>query len=165
MVTTSNPDRPAAPPAPAPSADASRAPAAADLPYLLSRVERYVTAGLAAALEEAGGRLEEWRVLALLAEAPGRTMSEIAEAVFLPAPSLTKLVDRMVAANLLHRRPDPADRRRVLVHPTERGRAQHARLSEAAAAERARIESLFGREEAALLSALLAKAAAAADRC
>ncbi|MGW1008318.1 hypothetical protein [Streptomyces sp. NPDC002520] len=45
----------------------------------------------------------------------------------MPAPSLTKLVYRMVADNLVYRRPDPAGRRRVLLHLTPRGRTLHRR--------------------------------------
>ena len=36
----------------------------------------------------------------------------------------------MVADNLVHRKPDPRDRRGVLVHLTDRGLALQARLSE-----------------------------------
>ena len=41
---------------------------------------------------------------------------------------MTKVIDRMVANNLVYRRVDPADRRRVLVFLSARGRAAHRRL-------------------------------------
>ena len=63
-------------------------------------------------------------------------MSELAEFTQLPPASLTRLIDGMVADNLVHRKPDPRDRRGVLVHLTERGLALQARLSEQIAAER-----------------------------
>ncbi len=62
-------------------------------------------------------------------------MSELAEFTQLPPASLTRLVDGMVADNLVHRKPDPRDRRGVLVHLTERGLALQARLSERIGAE------------------------------
>ncbi|HZC14870.1 MAG TPA: MarR family transcriptional regulator [Thermoleophilaceae bacterium] len=56
-------------------------------------------------------------------------MSEVAEFALLPAPTLTRLIDRMVADNLAYRTVDPQDRRRVLVHITRRGRALQRRLA------------------------------------
>jgi DNA-binding MarR family transcriptional regulator len=47
----------------------------------------------------------------------------------LPAPTLTKAVDQLVAANLEYRRADRHDRRRVLIYLTARGRHLHARLA------------------------------------
>jgi DNA-binding MarR family transcriptional regulator len=55
-------------------------------------------------------------------------MSEIAEFALMPPPSTTKLIDRLVSANLVYRRVDPTDRRRVLVFLAARGRAAHRRL-------------------------------------
>ena len=55
-------------------------------------------------------------------------MSEIAEFMLMPPPSTTKLIDRLVSANLVYRRVDPTDRRRVLVFLAARGRAAHRRL-------------------------------------
>ena len=62
-------------------------------------------------------------------------MSELAEFTQLPPASLTRLIDGMVADNLVHRTPDPRDRRGVLVHLTERGLTLQARLSEQIAAD------------------------------
>jgi len=41
---------------------------------------------------------------------------------------MTKLVDRMVANGLVHRRTDTVDRRRVFAFSTARGRRLHRRL-------------------------------------
>ena len=51
-------------------------------------------------------RAEQWRALSILADNRRHTMTELAEGALLPAPPLTKLVDRMAAANLVHRRVD-----------------------------------------------------------
>lgn len=48
-------------------------------------------------------------------------MAAVAEAAFLPPPTLTKLVDQLVDQNLVYRRVDPLDRRRILAHLTPRG--------------------------------------------
>jgi hypothetical protein len=50
-------------------------------------------------------------------------------------------IDGMVADNLVHRKADPRDRRRVLVHITRRGLALQRRLSERIVAES---DAIFG---------------------
>jgi DNA-binding MarR family transcriptional regulator len=102
---------------------------AVDLVGLLSRAERCVTARLVTVLEEQGSSLDDWRILSLLREGAERPMSAVAEATMLPPPTLTKRVDRLVAANLVHRRMDDTDRRRVLVVLAPRGRAVYERLA------------------------------------
>jgi DNA-binding MarR family transcriptional regulator len=55
------------------------------------------------------------------------------------APTMTRIVDALVAANLVTRETDPADRRMVRIAPTEEGRAvleQGRRRRVAAIAER-----------------------------
>ncbi len=49
-------------------------------------------------------------------------MGEIAGHTALPAPTATRVVDRLVASGLAYRRHDPVDRRRVLVHLAAEGR-------------------------------------------
>lgn len=95
------------------------------LAQALSRAERSLTGRLADALEQQGCSVEQWRILVLLADGDGHPMSEIAEFALVPAPSLTRLVDRMATDGLVHRTVDARDRRRVLVHLTRQGRALH----------------------------------------
>lgn len=121
-----------------------------DLASVLSRAERHVTRRVAAVLAEEGCTVEQWRVLAAVAGTSGRPMTEIAEAAMLPAPSLTKLVDRMVADNLVHRRPDPSDRRRVLLHLAPRGRIRHERAAHRLAEDQALLLASLPDELAAL---------------
>ncbi|MGW7300944.1 MULTISPECIES: MarR family winged helix-turn-helix transcriptional regulator [unclassified Streptomyces] len=111
-----------------------------DLPRLLSSAERLMTRRLAAALEAESCSVEEWRVLSLLSDGRGHTMSDVADRALMPAPSLTKLVDRMVSATWVYRRKDPGDGRRVLVYLSARGRTRHRAV--AALAERAQDEVL-----------------------
>src|SRR3954454_20610850 len=95
---------------------------------LLSHAQFRETSRVAAALRERRSSLEEWRVLSPLADGEGSAMSEMAEFMLMPPPSTTKLIDRLVATNLVYRRVHPADRRRVLVFLAARGRAAHRRL-------------------------------------
>ena len=50
-------------------------------------------------------------------------MGEIATHASLPAPTTTRVVDRLVESGLAVRRTDPVDRRRVLVHLAGAGRS------------------------------------------
>jgi DNA-binding MarR family transcriptional regulator len=100
-----------------------------DLAHLLSQAERRVTERLSAALETEGLTLAQWRVLSLLSDGAGHPMTEAAAFAMLPAPTLTKVVDRMVSLNLVYRRPDLRDRRRVLIYSAARGRRLYQRLA------------------------------------
>ncbi|GFJ88078.1 hypothetical protein Prum_017200 [Phytohabitans rumicis] len=72
----------------------------------------------------------------------------------LPAPAtLTKLVDHLVDDNLVYRRIDPIDRRRIRAYLTARGRATHDRIDSAVRAA----WSDLGTSDDALLAALLTR--------
>lgn len=95
---------------------------------LIAAVERRLSAALAADLVDEGVTVDQWRVIDQLSTSQGLPMSQVGQQVGLPAPTLTKVVDRLVAANLVHRRQDPHDRRRVLVLLTRRGESLQRRL-------------------------------------
>ena len=96
-------------------------------------------------------------VLIELYEAPDRRlrMHELADAVVLSRSGLTRLVDRLAAAGLLRREPDPADRRGAFAALTDEGRAALRRAwpvyARGIAAHFARH---LGDEEARLLTAV-----------
>jgi MarR family transcriptional regulator, organic hydroperoxide resistance regulator len=81
------------------------------------------------ALGDGGLTIEQWRVLGLLADGAGHPMSEIAQHAMVPPPTLTKIVDRLVDVALVYRRPDEADRRRVLAFLSDHGRVTYATLA------------------------------------
>lgn len=120
----------------------------ADLAVLLTHAERRVSGAIAAALVGEGTTLERWRVLTKLSHDLGRPMNEIAAHALLPPPTLTKVVDRLVADALVHRHVDPTDRRRVLVLLTARGRSLQRRLDRLAEQQIQRV--LDGLETAAV---------------
>lgn len=91
------------------------------LATLLTQVERRVSRRVETALGAAALSVEQWRVLTLLADGAGHPMTEIAGYALVPAPTLTKIVDRLIDRTLVYRRVDEEDRRRVLVFLSSRG--------------------------------------------
>jgi DNA-binding MarR family transcriptional regulator len=116
----------------APTGTASAPPYA--LPDLLGQVAHRISRRVEAALGPEGPTLDQWRVLTLLADGAGHPMTEIAAHAMVPAPTLTKIVDRLVDRALVYRRVDDNDRRRVLVFLSAHGRAEHERIAPAVAA-------------------------------
>ncbi|MFF5054743.1 MarR family winged helix-turn-helix transcriptional regulator [Micromonospora sp. NPDC000663] len=102
--------------------------APADLLRSLTRAERLLSRRLGVVLAEAGLTVEAWRVLCLLADGQGHPMSEVSAEASLPPGTLTKLVDQLVDSNLVFRRVDPFDRRRIRAYLTIRGRSEHQRV-------------------------------------
>ncbi|RTL70245.1 MAG: MarR family transcriptional regulator [Pseudonocardiaceae bacterium] len=124
---------------------------------LLHRLERAVSRRIESALDGEAS-LDQWRVLDLLSDGAGHPMTEIATQVAVPAPTLTKIVDRMVDAGMVHRRADDADRRRVLVLLTDSGTVLQQRLAAAVARAEHEVTSALG-EDAPVVRAMLERLA------
>jgi DNA-binding MarR family transcriptional regulator len=139
----------------------SRALAPEDLALLVTRVERLLAKRLREVLDEHGRTPDEWRVLAILADGAGHPMTEISELAFLPPGSLTKLVDHLVDENLVYRRIDPIDRRRIRAYITPRGRTTHERVSRAIRTVWDQLP--LGYEESGHLADVLSRLAGALD--
>lgn len=119
-------------PVPAPlaaGAELLTAPASMSLGHLLDRVGHRVSCSVERVLGPTGLGLDQWRVLELLADGEGHPMTEIAVHVMVPPPTLTKIVNRLVASALVYRLSDEIDRRRVLVFLSDHGRTQHRELA------------------------------------
>ena len=89
--------------------------------YDLAAAHRKLHARLNEKLKDLGVQVETWRVLETLGAEEGRTMGELAEIVLMNPPTLTKLVDRMVANGLVQRQLAPEDHRRVQLLLTKAG--------------------------------------------
>ncbi|WP_319648135.1 MarR family winged helix-turn-helix transcriptional regulator [Streptomyces stelliscabiei] len=126
-----------------------------ELLYLLTRAERLAVRRVQSVLEEFDCSVEAWRVLDLLSDGQGHHMTALADHAFLPAPSLTKLVDQLVEQNLVFRRVDPADRRRILAHLTPRGMQRWQLLTREVRADWPKSPSLLSEDERERLDDLL----------
>jgi len=120
---------------------------------LLTRAERLMARRVAEIVGSHGHGVDAWRVLSLLAEEGGRPMTAVADQVFLPPGTLTKLMDHLVELGLVHRKVDPADRRRIRAYLTPRGQSLHEQIQQEVRAE---LRSLLASEaEAAHLTIAL----------
>jgi DNA-binding MarR family transcriptional regulator len=94
-------------------------------------------------------------VLATLRDGGPKRITELAASEAIAQPSVTTLVGRLERDGLVHRAPDPADARAVLVHLTDAGRERLAamRAGRTAVVEE-RLKALTADERALLESAL-----------
>ena len=109
------------------------------------------------ALAEVGGSMPTWFILTNLKGEEWRTQHELARALHIEGPTLTRHLDGLEEEGLVVRRRDPNDRRAVSVELTDAGRAKHAELLRAVQAFNQRLLAGFSAEELDELQALLGK--------
>ena len=83
--------------------------------------------------------------------------TDLTNAMMLTSSGTTKRLDRLEAAGLIAREPDPADRRGTLISLTEAGRARIDAVTEAHMANEARLLSALSASEQEQLAGLLRK--------
>jgi DNA-binding MarR family transcriptional regulator len=110
------------------------------LAELLSHAARRLRRGSTVHLAPLGLTMAQARVLRLVADGPLR-MADIAARLEVVPRTATPMVEGLVAAGLVARHADEADRRSILVELTEDGRRLLARLHKA---RRASAEQVFG---------------------
>jgi len=125
------------------------------LAYLLAQANREINRQLEARLRKEGVPVEQWRILTILSDGKGHSMGDLADAVLLNHPTLTKMIDRMVSDALVYRAQDPNDRRRVLMFLSDRGKALAKRLSSLARRQEAHIIQNYGDKSTSELKRLL----------
>ncbi|MGD9914727.1 MAG: MarR family winged helix-turn-helix transcriptional regulator [Rhizobiaceae bacterium] len=125
------------------------------LTYLLAQANREINRRLEAALAQEGVAVEQWRILKILSDGNGRSMSDLAEAVLVNHPTLTRIVDRMVSNGVVYRVQDRDDRRKVLMFLSDRGRALCQRLNGLALSQEANIVESYGDKATRELKRLL----------
>lgn len=121
------------------------------LSYSLAAAHRKLHGDLNRKLKKLGVQVEAWRVLQSLQSGRAYTMSELADIVLMNPPTLTKLVDRMVADGLVQRQLSPEDQRRVQLVLTTLGARLTEDIAQHAIEQDNFIIETIGEEKAALL--------------
>jgi len=112
------------------------------------------------ALADAGGSIPTWLVLTNLKAAAWRSQHDLAGAVGIEGPTLTRHLDGLEQRGLVQRRQDPENRRAVLVELTDEGHAMHARLLGVVIDFDRRLRRGLSADEVSRLGALLERLAA-----
>lgn len=106
------------------------------------RLGRRVTSGVAAELRALGLSIPQFDVLSTLTEREGLTQQELAARLYVTKGNVSGLIDRLVDAGLVERRPIPEDRRSHALHLTQQGRGlAHLGID----AQRTYVEKTLGR--------------------
>ena len=133
------------------------------LSYLLSEAERQVNRRLAESLAQERVSVEQWRILRALSDGYGHSMGDLAGAVLMPHPTVTKAVDRLIDEALVYRRQDETDRRRVTVFLAKRGRTLIERLDRHAEEHHKAVQAAYGAQRTERLMRELARLVASLD--
>lgn len=100
------------------------------LPYRLSVLAARVAQKLARQYEEALGlQLPEARVMAVLGSVKPISSNAVVEHTSMDKATVSRAVARLIRLGLLTRKPDPRDRRLIILRFTAKGRRAHAKLS------------------------------------
>ena len=121
----------------------------------LARASKVVGRAFNEALAEVGGSLPVWLILTTLRGDAHPSQQQLARAVGIEGPTLTRHLDQLEGAGLVRRVPHPDDRRAVRVEPTEAGLALHARMLEVVIAFNRRLTAGLSQSDLARLRGLL----------
>ena len=125
------------------------------LAYLLASANRSMRLSLAQSIADEEVNEEHWRILQVLSNERGRSMGELAQAVLLNHPALTKNIDKLVSRGLVLRAADAHDNRKVLVYISDLGLETISRLKKSVDAHHEGIEGALGARKTIQLKRLL----------
>jgi MarR family transcriptional regulator for hemolysin len=101
------------------------------LGLLLATTSKAVVRAFNRTLAEAGGSIPIWLILNALKAERRRTQADLARAVGIEGPTLTRHLDSMEGTGLVRRRRDTLDRRAIEVELTPTGNTLHGHLLQA----------------------------------
>ncbi|MBB3610477.1 MarR family transcriptional regulator [Rhizobium sp. BK602] len=125
------------------------------LSRLICGVNRKLEQAMEAHLRPLGLSIEQYRILEALDEHDGISMGELAAKVFVDSPTLTKIIDKMVASSDVYRAPDAKDRRKVLIFRSNKGKDIFLKLQGLSVKAQQDVMDILGQKEARDLSNLL----------
>lgn len=133
-------------------------PFARSLPMALLRAREAVMRHFRPSLQGFDLTEQQWRVLRALASLDEIDVTGLANATFLLAPSLTRILRDLERRKVVRRRADPTDLRAALISLSPRGRALVDEVGVESERIYSALEARFGQARMATLMALLAEA-------
>jgi MarR family transcriptional regulator for hemolysin len=124
---------------------------------LLATTSKAVGRAFNEALAAQGGSIPIWLILNGLKTERRRTQLELARAVGIEGPTLTRHLDGLEQTGLVERRRDLVDRRAVQVQLTRTGHALHGRLLRAVIAFNQRLRAGVSSDDVETLRRVLAQ--------
>jgi DNA-binding MarR family transcriptional regulator len=124
--------------------------------FLLNVAQRRLQRWIAARAQDSGVTASQSGLLLVLGQRDGVLMGEAGAALDLGPPGISGLVDRMMAAKLIQRRPDPEDGRAWRLWLTPAGRAALAETKAGLSEINARVTDGFSESELDVVSRWLA---------
>lgn len=100
-----------------------------NLGFLIGDISRLIRRTFDKRAKAIGVTRPQWRVLTWLQRHEGINQSALADMLELDAMTLCRMVDRLQAAEMVERRPDPADRRAWQLFLTSKGSALTEQLT------------------------------------
>lgn len=125
------------------------------LPIALLRAREKVMGPIREMLAESDINEQKWRVLRVLGESGPLELTSLAHEACLLLPSLTRMIQAMIAEKLVTRETDPSDRRRSIISISDAGRQLVLSHVDESNAIFQRLERRFGRENLEQLLDLL----------
>jgi DNA-binding MarR family transcriptional regulator len=128
------------------------------VPYRLSVLANTVSAALSGAYARRFGlTVPEWRVIAVLARAPGLSAAEVAARTAMDKVAVSRAVASLARSRRVRRVQASHDRRRSVLTLTIRGRSVYRRIVPLALAYERRLLEALSAEEQAQFGELLAR--------
>lgn len=93
-------------------------------------VSRLIIREYQADLDRLGITYTQYLVMMVLWEEDGRSVNEIAQKLILNTNTVTPLLKRMEAMELIQRTPSPADQRKVMITLTDKGKSMQEEAAE-----------------------------------
>jgi len=125
------------------------------LGLLLAGTSKAVGRAFNNALAESGGSIPIWLILNALKSEPRRTQLDLANAVGIEGPTLTRHLDGIEQAGLVRRQRGTLDRRAVQVELTRAGHTLHGRLLKAVISFNQQLRAGLSDEDEETLRSLL----------
>ncbi len=121
------------------------------LPALLAQAHHLISSEFHKVARDHGFSASEWRVLASMAGGDLISIGQLAQLTVMKQPTVTRILDRMVANGHVERLPHDSDRRITLVRTTPAGDQTVRQLMDLALEHERRVLEPFGLDAAEAL--------------